>query len=152
MAEDQNSENYKLTLAKQLFGKAAAPIDEPNSPVSESNDASEIHVVSVVAQYGSVGESSPPAVTSFEAVQSESQRKKLKTAAELAEMIELDLGRHPDCPKTGFEVTVYGWPHWRAMLMIKPSAGPVRNPQEWRDLTEMLAERLRKQYDLDWKE
>ena len=28
------------------------------------------------------------------------------------------------------------------MLTITPAAGPVRDPQEWRDLTEELAERL----------
>ena len=61
---------------------------------------------------------------------------------------ELDLAGHPDCPKAGFRVTVYGWPVWRAMLMITPAAGAVRNPQEWRELTNELAERLRKRYDL----
>ena len=66
-------------------------------------------------------------------------------------MIEYDLARHPDCPKAGFQVTVYGWPHWRAMLMIKPAAGAVRNPGEWRALTNELAERLRKRYDLAWE-
>jgi hypothetical protein len=34
------------------------------------------------------------------------------------------------------------------MLMITPAAGAVRNPQEWRKLTNELAERLRKRYDL----
>src|SRR2546428_418388 len=29
-------------------------------------------------------------------------RKELKTAAELAGMIQLDLAQHPDCPKDGF--------------------------------------------------
>ena len=80
------------------------------------------------------------------------QQKQFKTAAELAEMIELDLSRHPDCPKAGFRVTVYGWSRWRAMLTIEPAAGAVRNPQEWRDLTQELAERLRKRYDLAWEE
>lgn len=76
--------------------------------------------------------------------------KETKTAAELAQMIEADLAKHPQCPK-GLQVTVYGTTLWRAMLMIKPAAGPVRNPQEWRDLTEELAERLRKRYDLAWR-
>jgi hypothetical protein len=48
-------------------------------------------------------------------------------------------------------VTVYGATLWRAMLTITPAAGPVRNPQEWRDLTDELAERLRKHYDLKWR-
>ena len=77
--------------------------------------------------------------------------KETKTAAELAQMIEADLAMHPECPRKGFVVTVYGTTLWRAMLTIKPAAGPVRNPQEWRDLTEELAERLRKRYDLAWR-
>jgi hypothetical protein len=80
-----------------------------------------------------------------------SKGKETKTAAELAQMIEADLAKHPECPKKGFVVTVYGATHWRAMLTITPAAGPVRNPQEWRDLTEELAERLRKRYELAWR-
>ena len=79
------------------------------------------------------------------------QAKETKTAAELAQMLEADLSKHPDCPTKGFVVTVYGSIQWRAMLMITPAAGPVRNPQEWRDLTEELAERIRKRYDLAWR-
>jgi len=79
------------------------------------------------------------------------KKKQLKTAAELAAMIEMDLSRHPDCPKAGFRVTIYGWPRWRAMLTIEPAAGAVRNPQEWRDLTQELAERLRRRHDLIWE-
>ncbi len=77
-------------------------------------------------------------------------RNKLKTAAELAAMIEADLGQHPDCPKSGFQITVYGATHWRAMLTITPAAGRIREPQKWRDLTDELAERLRQRYDLAW--
>jgi hypothetical protein len=77
--------------------------------------------------------------------------KETKTAAELAQMIEADLAMHPQCPKKGLQVTVYGATLWRAMLTITPAAGPVRDPQEWRDLTEDLAERLREQYDLAWR-
>jgi hypothetical protein len=79
------------------------------------------------------------------------QSRETKTAAELAQMIEADLAKHPQCPRRGFAVTVYGTTLWRAMLTITPAAGPIRNPQEWRDLTEELAERLRKRYDLDWR-
>jgi hypothetical protein len=43
-------------------------------------------------------------------------RNELKTAAELAAMIEADLAQHPECPKSGFRITVYGATHWRAML------------------------------------
>jgi hypothetical protein len=37
------------------------------------------------------------------------------------------------------------------MLTITPAAGPVRNAQELRYLTEELAERLRKRCDLNWR-
>ena len=77
--------------------------------------------------------------------------KEAKTAVELAQMIEADLAKHPHCPKHGLVVTVYGATHWRAMLTITPAAGPVGDPQEWRDLTEELAERLRKRFDLAWR-
>ena len=80
-----------------------------------------------------------------------SEGKQTKTAEELAAMIEADLAKHPECPRKGFQVTVYGTTLWRAMLTIKPAAGPVRNPQEWRDLTEDLADRLRERYDLAWR-
>jgi hypothetical protein len=79
------------------------------------------------------------------------EAKQTKTAEELAAMIETDLAKHPECPRSGFQVTVYGTTLWRAMLTIKPAAGPVRNPQEWRDLTEELADRLRRRYDLAWR-
>ena len=78
-------------------------------------------------------------------------RKELKTAAELAAMIELDLAQHPDCPKHGLRVTVYGATHWRAMLTISTAAGRVQNPQQWRDLTDEFADRLRQRYDLAWE-
>lgn len=80
-----------------------------------------------------------------------SAHKETKTAAELAQMIEADLAKHPECPRQGFVVTVYGTTLWRAMLTITPAAGAVRSAQEWRDLTEELAERLRKRYDLAWR-
>ena len=76
------------------------------------------------------------------------RRRELKTAAELAAMIELDLAQHPDCPKNGFRVTVYGATNWRGMLTITPAAGRVRDPQQWRDLTDEFADRLRQRYDL----
>jgi hypothetical protein len=92
----------------------------------------------------------PPSAP-LQAPESGSSKKQFKTAAELAEMIEMDLSRHPDCPKAGFRVTVYGWPRWRAMLTIEPAAGAVPNPREWRDLTQDFAERLRRRYDLAWE-
>jgi hypothetical protein len=143
------ADDYKITLAQQIFGKAAAiPEHIPLEP--KAPDMKEAQGTPTPARDSRFGESSPP--TSLQASEGEAQPKQLKTAAELAEMIEVDLARHPDCPKAGFRVTVYGWPHWRAMLTITPAAGVVRNPQEWRDLTDGLAERLRKRYDLAWEE
>ena len=78
-------------------------------------------------------------------------RKELKSAAALAGMIELDLAQHPDCPKNGFRVTVYGATHWRAMLTISTTAGRVQSPRQWRDLTDEFADRLRQRYDLAWE-
>jgi hypothetical protein len=78
------------------------------------------------------------------------KRKESKTAAELAIMIETDLAQHPECPRSGFRITVYGATHWRAMLTITPAAGGLRDPHRWRDMTDELAERLRQRYDLAW--
>jgi hypothetical protein len=85
-----------------------------------------------------------------DSIQFATQRKELKRASELAAMIEFDLAQHPECPKLGFSVTVYGATDWRAMLTITPAAGRIREPQKWRDLTEELAGRLRQRYDLAW--
>lgn len=78
-------------------------------------------------------------------------RKELKTASALAQAIERDLAQHPECPKNGFRVTVYGATRWRAMLTITTAAGRVRDPRQWRDLTDELADRLRQRYDLAWE-
>jgi hypothetical protein len=86
-----------------------------------------------------------------ETLKSLPQRKELKTAAELASMIERELARHPECPRNGFRVTVYGATDWRAMLTITPAAGRIREPQHWRDLTAQLADRLRQLYNLAWE-
>jgi hypothetical protein len=83
-------------------------------------------------------------------LQAHAQRKELKTAFELAAMIEFDLAQHPDCPERGFIVTVYGATDWRAMLTITPAAGRIPDPQKWRDLTDEFAGRLRQRYDLAW--
>lgn len=102
-------------------------------------------------------EASPQAPEAPAEVQSDNgtaratEKREIKTASELATMIEADLAGHPGCPRDGFRVTVYGSTLWRAMLTITPAAGPIRNPQKWRDLTEELADRLRKRYDLDWR-
>lgn len=144
---DDDSDDHKITLVQHIFGKAAAAPGR-NPPEPQTNDVPEANVTSVVVRHSPVSESLPPTASPPEASESDARQKQLKTAAELAEMIELDLARHPDCPKAGFRVTVYGGAHWRAMLTITPAAGGVRNPGDWRELTNELAERLRKRYDL----
>lgn len=150
MAEDDNSDDHKRTLAQQIFGKAAT-IFERNPLEPKANDVSEAKVPSIAAPDSPAIEISKPAIAGLQPIEDATQQKQLKTAAELAEMIELDLARHPDCPKSGFRVTVYGGSHWRAMLTITPAAGGVRNPQEWRNITDNLAERLRRRYNLAWE-
>jgi hypothetical protein len=147
VADDDNSDDYKVTLAQQIFGRAAL-IARRNPPEPRTNDVPDAEIPPVAARDSPVHEVSPASPESDEA---HAQRRQTKTAAELAELIESDLARHPDCPKRGFRVTVYGGSHWRAMLTITPAAGPVRNPGEWRDLTNDLAERLRRRYDLAWE-
>jgi len=150
VADDDRSDDHKVTLAQQIYGKAAA-ISGRNPPELKPNDLLEAKVRPVAARDFPDSKISPPAAANLEPVEGTAQHRQPKTAAELAEMIELDLARHPDCPKDGFKVTVYGGSYWRAMLTITPAAGRVRDPQEWRDLTNELAERLRKRYELAWE-
>jgi hypothetical protein len=138
VAADDHSVEHKVTLAQQIFGKAAAMSGRHASP-PRTIDVPDAQVAAEVSQ---------PVAASLEPVEAVTPKRERKTAAELAEMIELDLARHPDCPKSGMRVTVYGGTHWRAMLTITPAAGRVRNPQEWRDLANDLAERLSKRYAL----
>jgi hypothetical protein len=121
-----------VDLALQAIGQHQPKSDQPPAETRPEQRATK------------VGEAQPDTTDS-------SKPKEIKTAAELAQMIEADLGKHPQCPREGFVVTVYGSTFWRAMLTITPAAGSIRNPQEWRDLTEDLAERLRKRYDLAWR-
>ncbi len=122
-----------IILAQQVLGQPKPKSEPPPAQPEALPPASEIQV-----EARQVGADVTP-------------RKEIKTAAELGQMIEADLAKHPECPRQGFVVTVYGTTLWRAMLTITPAAGPVRNPQEWRDLTQELAERLRKRYDLAWR-
>jgi hypothetical protein len=144
VAEDDNGDDYKVTLAQQIFGRAAL-IARRNPPEPRTNDVPDAERPPVAARDSPVHEFPTASPEPDETV---AQQRQLKTASELAELIESDLALHPDCPKRGFRVTVYGGSHWRAMLTITPAAGGVRNPGEWRDLTNDLAERLRKRYDL----
>lgn len=122
-----------ISLGQRILGQPKSKSDPPPVQSKAEPPAPEINVE---ARQGSTDLS---------------QAKETKTAAELAQMIEADLSKHPECPPKGFVVTVYGATQWRAMLTITPAAGPVRDPQEWRDLTEELAERLRKRCDLAWR-
>jgi hypothetical protein len=129
VAED---DNHIVNLAQQILGQHQSKPDLPPPVPKPPQQASQVMV-----------EASP--------VRTEMPGgKETKTAAELAQIIESDLAKHPACPSNGFQVTVYGTTLWRVMLTITPAAGPIRNPQEWRDLTEELADRLRKRYDLAW--
>jgi hypothetical protein len=147
VAEDDNGDDYKITLAQQIFGKAAATFGR-HPPEPRANEAPAARVTPFPMREVPAGNISPPAVPKPEPIDAIAPQRGRKTAAELAELIESDLARHPDCPKDGFRVTVYGGSHWRAMLTITPAAGGIRNAGEWRDLTDDLAERLRKRYDL----
>jgi hypothetical protein len=129
------------SLAQQILGqpkpKSDPPAAQPKAlPPAQSKEAPPLPEIKVEARQD---------ITDVPI------HKEIKTADELARMIEADLAKHPQCPRAGFVVTVYGTTLWRAMLTITPAAGPVRDPQEWRDLTEELAERIRKRYDLAWR-
>jgi hypothetical protein len=40
--------------------------------------------------------------------------------------------QHPECPKSGFHITVYGATHWRAMLTTDELAERLRQRMIWR--------------------
>jgi hypothetical protein len=106
---DDDSDGYKITLAQQIFGKAAAILgSNPLEP--KANDVEAQVPPTPARDIPPLGESSSPGFSATG--EGEAEQKQLKTATELAEMIEYDLARHPDCPKAGFRVTVYGWPYW----------------------------------------
>ena len=146
---DDDASDYRLIASAEdafAFGKPQAAAEvRPAEPEAvrpaEAVAAKPYHITTEVR----LESPRPPALSEPRVF-----RKELKTEAELAEMIRLDLSRHPDCPKNGFRVTVYGATHWRAMLTITTAAGGVRNPEQWRDLTDELADRLRQRYDLAW--
>jgi hypothetical protein len=146
MQSDQNSNDSLTAMIEEVFAfgkKQASAATKPEAlsvPVKPIPPSS--HQIDPDVELGSPVSSRPNRASNT--------RNELKTAAELAAMIEADLAQHPECPKNGFQITVYGATHWRAMLTITPAAGRVREPQKWRDLTDELAERLRQRYDLAW--
>ena len=73
--------------------------------------------------------------------------KEMKTAEELAAMIQADLSKMDGCPQQGINVIVYGIP-WKAMLMFGAEAGPVRNRAELQRFFEAIVERLQRLYDV----
>jgi hypothetical protein len=147
VADDDDGDDNRITLAQQIFGRAAG-IAARKAPAPKTGDPPEKASPAAVRDSQAEVVSTPAAAKPPAAEVNAVQPKERKTAAELAGMIELDLTRHPDCPAAGFRVTVYGGSHWRAMLTITPAAGGIRNPREWRELTDELAERLRARYDL----
>ena len=147
-SDDDTSDHRLIASAEDVFAfgkpRAAAEVSPVKAEVlspAEGNPSKPYHITTHVL----LESPRPPALS-----EPRVSRKELKTAAELAEMIQHDLAQHPDCPKNGFRVTVYGATHWRAMLTITTAAGRVPNPQQWRDLTDELADRLRQRYDLAW--
>ena len=150
---DDDASDYHLVASAEdafAFGKPHAPAEvrPVKTEVLSPTKVSPSRPYHITTQ--TLLESPKPPALSESRVSRKEPGKELKTAAELAEMIELDLSQHPDCPKNGFRVTVYGANHWRAMLTITTAAGGVRNPQQWRDLTDEFADRLRQRYELAW--
>jgi hypothetical protein len=143
MAENEG-ERHAIPWA-QFISETASALLRQHSPQSNPNAV-------LAGATAAPAPDSPESNLASSPTNNKDRPSQSKTAAELAKMIEADLGCHPDCPKAGFRITVYGWPNWRAMLTIGPAAGPVRDPQRWRDLTDELAERLRNRYDLAWGE
>ena len=79
----------------------------------------------------------------------ESERpNEIKTAEELAAMIQADLSKMDGCPQQGITVTVYGIP-WKAMLTFGVAAGPVRNKAELQIFFKAITERLQRLYDVE---
>src|ERR1700737_3303778 len=103
--EDDDSD-YKITLVQQIFGVVHSPAE------SRTRIAPVVEAPPIIEGDSRAGENPPSAAVKAEAVERIAQPRQLKTAAELAKMIELDLASHPDFPKAGFRVTVYGGSHW----------------------------------------
>jgi hypothetical protein len=74
--------------------------------------------------------------------------KEKKTAEELAAMILQDLSNMDGCPKRGVTVTVYGLNPWNSMLTFGVDAGPVPNKAELQSFCDIIAERLKRLYDV----
>src|SRR5258708_37325537 len=104
---DDDASDYRLiTSAEEVFAFArphAAAEVRPAKPEvmrpAEAVAAKPYHITTEMPL-----ESPGPLALSEPRVSRKELRKELKTAAELAEMIWLDLSYHPDCPQNGFRV------------------------------------------------
>src|SRR5260370_16871970 len=103
---DDDSDDEKITLAQQIFGKKAA-FSGGNPLDPKANDLMEVQVPAVATQDSSVSESSPPPAMNFASTEDVTQQRQLKPATKLAEMIELDLPRPPPYPTPAFPTTPY---------------------------------------------
>jgi hypothetical protein len=87
-------------------------------------------------------------MTELTASEPEIPIKQKKTPEELAAMIHHDLSQIEGCPKRGLKVTVYGLNPWNAMLTFGVDSGPVSNKADIQAFFEVIAERLKRLYDL----
>ena len=77
-----------------------------------------------------------------------SPKKETKTAEELAAMIRQDLSNMDGFPKQCVTVTVYGLDPWNVLLSFGVEAGPVRNKAELQTFCDVIADRLKRLYDV----
>src|SRR5260370_14670856 len=92
VAEDDNGDDYKVTLAQQIFGRAAV-ISGRNPPELRTNDAPEAKIAPVAARDSPVREVLSATLEPGEAV---AHQRQLQTAPELADLIDADLPPRPD--------------------------------------------------------
>jgi hypothetical protein len=76
-----------------------------------------------------------------------SEKRKLATHAELANMILRTLRSIDGCPVQGFVVTAYGSNPWGAMLTIRPEAGPIADGPLWYARVREIGVRLRDRFE-----
>jgi hypothetical protein len=94
--------------------------------------------------------SPPPVAEDTAFFPSMTSAKEKKTADELAEMIAVDLREVKGCPKRGLKIVVYGLSPWNAWLSFGTDAGPVPNKNELQNFLEIITDRLKRLYDIDY--